>query len=796
MPHKQKKASNNHALNIGSPRADEKQQQQQPQSVPDDSPFTSPVLAPTNYREIHQNEVEALRSIYGDDFEEVQNRRSAWHVSYCGSGACVQDGVLTAAYQQSSDVCFKLHLRSSSDAEVHLELLVELPATYPKTCPNLSLENLADFREGAQSRILDIVRNKPQSFLGTEMIYELAVSIQDVLEDVAQAKAQDKDLPSLEEERMKQEAAAVHRAELERQEELRRQESATAEEELALQQLLENKIKERSKARLSQRKSRTPGVDSNGLADTGENVPGAISFDPPLVMSDSDKQPLVFRAVSGKTLLGSSQGKEAFTVRPVVSESRSHAPLLVLKEFSLEKEVETFAFREQMRTSEDKLEALKRLRHPNIVDFIGFKIDQTFGLYESHDNTWKVYTLMEHANKGSLSEFLDIVGIVPVEILRSWMLQLLEALEFYHRSGFTHGKIRCGRVMLFRNPTGGTTVKLQPGIEGALPGPDGGTGRSMTSKSPFWTPPELTQEGAPYSTKTDVWDLGIILLQMGFGKDVMLRYTSANSLMAALELSPPLQDLLREFFRADPRKRPTAFQLQPSEFFRVDTPLTVNSSTFNSVSLPRRPRLDSTGGAPAFSRYNQDFDEAGRLGKGGFGQVVKARNKLDGRFYAVKKISQNSATALKDTLSEIMLLSRLNHPYVVRYYTAWLEEEFDYSDEEAVSSTEDNPFASRDPGSLGYSAGLDFISSSGYSGIEFGPDSDEEHGDSMADQDKDDASENASESEESGGGTELSRARNSSQGRSVLTTLYIQMEYCEKHVRYPHRCFIRYHQPD
>ena len=321
MPHKQKKASNNHALNIGSPRADEKQQQQQPQSVPDDSPFTSPVLAPTNYREIHQNEVEALRSIYGDDFEEVQNRRSAWHVSYCGSGACVQDGVLTAAYQQSSDVCFKLHLRSSSDAEVHLELLVELPATYPKTCPNLSLENLADFREGAQSRILDIVRNKPQSFLGTEMIYELAVSIQDVLEDVAQAKAQDKDLPSLEEERMKQEAAAVHRAELERQEELRRQESATAEEELALQQLLENKIKERSKARLSQRKSRTPGVDSNGLADTGENVPGAISFDPPLVMSDSDKQPLVFRAVSGKTLLGSSQGKEAFTVRPVVSES-------------------------------------------------------------------------------------------------------------------------------------------------------------------------------------------------------------------------------------------------------------------------------------------------------------------------------------------------------------------------------------------------------------------------------------------------------------------------------------------
>ena len=90
MPHKQKKASNNHAPNNGSPRADKKQQQQQQQrqqlqSGPD-GPGDSPVLAPTNYREIHQNEVEALRSIYGDDFEEVKNRRSAWHVSVWSVG--------------------------------------------------------------------------------------------------------------------------------------------------------------------------------------------------------------------------------------------------------------------------------------------------------------------------------------------------------------------------------------------------------------------------------------------------------------------------------------------------------------------------------------------------------------------------------------------------------------------------------------------------------------------------------------------------------------------------------------
>lgn len=660
-------------------------------------------------------------------------------------------------------------------------LLVELPTTYPKTVPNLSLENLDELRDGARSRIQEIIRNKPKTLLGSEMIYELAVSIQDVLEDVAQAREQDKDLPSLEEERMEQKAAAIQRAELEKQEELRKQEAANAEEERALHQMLQDKMRLRDKARNMRRKSRTGGVNMNDLNDVGENTPGAILFDPPVAINDTDDQTLVFRAVHGKTLLQSKQGKKTYTVRPVVSENRCHVPLLVLKEMCLDETgSDTFAFREQMRTSEDKLEGLKRLRHPNLVEFVGFKIVRPIGHQESPDDSWTVLALLEYANKGSLSELLDIVGSVAVETLRGWMIQLLEALEFYHRNGFVHGNIHCGRIMLCRNVSGETIVKLQSSVEEALPDSPGLRRSLTTSKSPLWLPPELTQESSPPTMKTDVWDLGIVLLQMGFGKDVLLRYTSANQLMVSLGLSPPLQELLREFFRPDPRKRPTAFQLQPSEFFRVDVPLTMRDRSSNSVSMQRRPRLDSFGAMPAFSRYHQDFDEAGQLGRGGFGQVVKARNKLDGRFYAVKKISQTSAAALKDTLSEIMLLSRLNHPYVVRYYTAWLEEDFNSIEEEAISSTEGDPFASQ--GNHGFSTGgLDFISSSGYPKIEFAAsDSDDNNEGTLSDQGHrqgtDDWGKGSAED------AELSRERSGSYGRPVLTTLYIQMEYCEKHV--------------
>ncbi|KAL4949097.1 anticodon binding domain of tRNAs-domain-containing protein [Aspergillus filifer] len=754
MPHHQKKNAN--VLKNASPRAEKKQ------FLPDPVPVTSPIAVTTNYQEIHQNEVEALRSIYGDDFEEVQLRRSAWH--------------------QSSEVSFKLHLRASSNSDVRLDLLVELPTTYPKTCPNITAEKLEDLRRGAQSRVRDILENKPKTLLGSEMIFELAVSIQDILEDAAEAQAQDQDLPSLEEERMVQEAAATQRAEREKEEELRKQQAASAKEELELKQLVQDAITKRTKA-LSRRKSRTSGMDTAVDVDGIANAPGAITFDPPLVMTDTDEGPLVFRAVYGKSLLKRTEGASTFVVRPVVSENRPCAPLLILKEFSIcEKGTDVLAFREQMRLSEDRLESLKRLRHQNLVDFIGFKILTPLYSGDPQGSTWTVFALVEHANKGSLSEFMDIIGTVPVDQLRSWTIQLLEALEYYHRHGFVHGDIHCGRVLLFRTSTGGTIVKLLSSIEDTLPDSPGRDRSLTTSKSPFWFPPELTSGSSPPTMKTDVWDLGIVFLQMGFGKDVLQRYTSAHALMQSLDLSPPLDDLLQEFFRPSPKKRPTAFQLQPSEFFRVDSPLIVRTDTSNSISLSRRPRFESfNGGFPSFSRYHQDFDEAGRLGKGGFGEVVKARNKLDGRFYAIKKISHKSAAALKDTLSEIMLLSRLNHPYVVRYYTAWLEEDYDQRDEEAISFTDGDSTGSTHSGDFEYSTtgGLDFISSSGYPNIEFAADSDDDDAGTIST--KEQRSTPETFGTESGRGKELSRVRSGSQGRPVLTALYIQMEYCEKH---------------
>jgi serine/threonine protein kinase len=94
-----------------------------------------------------------------------------------------------------------------------------------------------------------------------------------------------------------------------------------------------------------------------------------------------------------------------------------------------------------------------------------------------------------------------------------------------------------------------------------------------------------------------------------------------------------------------------------------------------------------------YSRYASEYMELGPLGKGGFGSVYQCKNVLDGREYAIKKVSIRSHKGdsdpgfeqrLERTLREVKILAVLDHPNIVRYFGAWLEIE----KEEAVDELE------------------------------------------------------------------------------------------------------------
>ena len=111
----------------------------------------------------------------------------------------------------------------------------------------------------------------------------------------------------------------------------------------------------------------------------------------------------------------------------------------------------------------------------------------------------------------------------------------------------------------------------------------------------------------------------------------------------------------------------------------TDTTKSSNENTMQEVGT-----LD---GIPLvqYSRYSSEFEEICPIGEGGFGTVFRCKNKLDDREYATKKIRIESfvdnhgiptkkfSKKLKRVLREVKALALLDHPHIVRYYTAWLE---------------------------------------------------------------------------------------------------------------------------
>ncbi|KAI9807305.1 MAG: hypothetical protein M1833_000048 [Piccolia ochrophora] len=752
-------------------------------------PAAPAVEGKSEYQSRQDDELEALRSIFMDDFIELDTGPGAW--------------------KKSADRAFKLRLTANSDPDTTVILSVTMTATYPRTAPLLALGDMESIPQASRQKIHTIVEHLPKTLLGSEMIFSIATPIQDVLEDAVEAKAAGQEVPSLEEERVQKEAAAVE-AEMVRQAEAEKETMKSKREEDRMLQRMVHEERQRQKDRLrdSRRKSRQAEEHENFadifIADTYNQ----ITFDQTSTIQDDDAQLLSFRAVTGGVTLSQGPVTNVSIVQPAALTGQSHSCSLILKQADIvDRTLQDGAFKSQIIDLEQEMEALKRFRdapHTNVLNVVDFKVNRESNETQPNAGVWKICVLTEYGNKGSMTELLDLVGTISLDNVRAWTIQLLEALEFYHRNGIVHRLVHVNNVLFTRPRSGGTVIKLSDGgfqrrlYE--LRDPSAVLPSHSAARSTYWTAPELTHAKVEsYTRKTDVWDFGVVFLQMVFGLGILEKYTSPDALLGSMNLSAPSEDFIRKLFKADQKKRPSAFELLASEFLRSNDPLIDSSIRPDDSHSSQQPSVGSQRplllGHPSgtdtttFSRYANEFHEVSRLGKGGFGEVFKARNKLDGQLYAIKKITQRSAGLLSEVVSETMLLSRLNHPFVVRYFNAWHEEEpigFTETDEDTFSSAEESSFITTDGPSIDFgqsTGGLDFISSTGPQ-IQFGYDSDEDSGTDEEDvvSPGDESRPAAQTSPSLGGQLELKRTRSSTRiQRQVRTTLYIQMEYCEKH---------------
>ena len=196
----------------------------------------------------------------------------------------------------------------------------------------------------------------------------------------------------------------------------------------------------------------------------------------------------------------------------------------------------------------DQLESLKALRHPGIVRCYG-------GGFDAKD-AYLVYELMLGE---SLAATLKRRQRLPWESVLDYGLQLCEALQKAHESGWIHGRIRPDKVLVSEDAN---TVKISDFRRGpGAPGP-------LTAAQLAYSAPETLVDEPKFNAATDLYSIGAVLYQAITGQPPFVDETPALvkqaiigayiAPVASIVFDCPvwLSAIVEQLLNKDPLKRP------------------------------------------------------------------------------------------------------------------------------------------------------------------------------------------------------------------------------------------------
>ncbi|KXT02245.1 hypothetical protein AC578_5082 [Pseudocercospora eumusae] len=687
-----------------------------------------------DYNEIQENEIQLLEAVYPDGFELVATQVGAWSTA-----------------KKNIARTFKLKITPPSEPEAFVTLTVRFTATYPRTAPALEVEGLDQFHERTQKKIRRIAQDRPKKLIGDDpFIHLITEAIADALEDAVTARKAGA-LPSLDDERATAtETAQALARQAEEAEAAREQQrlEAEREEESALMKMAEAQV-----ARQERRKSFKPAKELLPKhTPAKDDMPRKITFEQSSSI-DTTYGSETFTDVLITGILSHNAHETTFVASPSTS---GIAALVSVKRRFVKKP------KSEIINLESALAAVQKLKHQNLLNVFAYRVAQTGAKTE-------LYICREFADRGTLYDHLSHSEF-HLPGARQITLELLQGLDFLHQRGMAHGYITTRSVYLFGNSFSPKLSGFGYSVVLGLHDEDIPDGWRFSN----------TNDESPFAQRKDLWDLGTVVVQVFLGLQAIRQFTNPLQLLSRRDLSHTFTEFLRKVFSND-KKAASCFDLIPSELLRSDTPIVDRGKPTADPVVGRGRHNSANIRLAPLSRYETEFTQLSRLGKGGFGEVVKAQHRLDQGLYAVKKITQ-STQLLDKTLKEVILLKRLNHPHVVRYFNAWIEAEVEEEDDAASTSSEESS-----PGvEVGYSTGgIDFVSNS-HAGFEFGNDSEDtdESGEGEG------SEEDFFDREGEGGGDEetltdselpgTSSASGASRTGPRQSTLYIQMELCDK----------------
>ncbi|CAE7198685.1 unnamed protein product [Rhizoctonia solani] len=376
------------------------------------------------------------------------------------------------------------------------------------------------------------------------------------------------------------------------------------------------------------------------------------------------------------------------------------------------------AGRSKLATLVAEIDRLIAIKHPNLQEIYAVKLTTTeptlafpsvlprAGAEPAHDDRrhltsggqtgayMRLCILVERSPQLMLDDLLAECENLKKDRAISCVCSALQALSVLHNKQLTHRAINLSHIGFARGP------RDQPGIlklnrpwwftrlvdlhRGNPYGRDT-KGCNEDQIPERWMLPEVLEEPHQYSYRRDIWALGIVFIQTLISPRVVYEFGDIDEALSASDIPERLQEIVLTMV-APQKKRPTCLAVL-SKLGSLGQVTPVPGTEPKALPVTNRQSLSMSPdgayyaplnvgppgrSAPRVSRFREEWEELEFLGKGGFGSVVKARNKLDGRIYAVKKIRLRGADDAK-IYREITALSKLSNRFIVRYYTAWLE---------------------------------------------------------------------------------------------------------------------------
>lgn len=224
-------------------------------------------------------------------------------------------------------------------------------------------------------------------------------------------------------------------------------------------------------------------------------------------------------------------------------------------------ELGSIANPDDMTKLRNEISLMRRLHHPNIVQYYGCVEDKA-------KNTLNIF--MEYVTGGSLNHYIKKFQVIPQVTVRQWAYQIVCGVKYLHECGIVHRDIKGDNILV----TMDGIVKLADfGCSKAIDDVCSKTHGCQTMVgTPYWMAPEVIKcEG--YGVKSDVWSVGCTIVEMITGKPPWPECTSmwaavykiANSSGLPTEipkdLDPQMMDFLEKCFERDPNKRSGADEL-------------------------------------------------------------------------------------------------------------------------------------------------------------------------------------------------------------------------------------------